>query len=131
MSLLAPLAFRLGGAALAVAAVVAGYHFMPLVGPQARLDRAAAKIEAKDEALAGAATALRVAAAEIRGRDELINTQADQARDDAGDASAFWKGQCRHAFDAGYATCPRGDADPGGVRDLRSIQSAGAFKAPG
>lgn len=126
------LALRLAGAGAAVALVVAGYHFTPLIGPQARLDRAADKIAVRDQALLAARDALRNAAAEIRARDDIINAAADHERDDAAQISAFWKGQCRGAFDAGYASGSAAGAggDPGELRDLRDLQAAGAFKAP-
>jgi len=126
------LSLRVGGAALALALVAGAYHFTPVIGPQARLDRAAAKIAAKDQALVAAAGALRTAAAEIRGRDDIIKSAAEHERNDAAQISAFWKGQCRGAFDAGFASGSTAGAggDPGELRDLRDLQAAGAFKAP-
>lgn len=124
------LGWRLAGAGVAVALVAAAYHFAPVIGPQARLDRAAAQLAAKDLALTAAAGALRTAAAEIRARDQLIDNQADLASRDAGQAAAFWKGQCRHAFDAGYASRRCAGPEPERLRDLRDLQAAGAFKAP-
>lgn len=129
MSFLTPLALRVGGAVAAVALVVAGYHFTPVIGPQARLDRAAGVIAAKNDALRASADALRRAAYDLRVRDQRIVDLAERESGDAADASAFWKGQCRHAFDAGYAARRCDGADPDGVRDLRSLQSAGAFRA--
>lgn len=129
MIALGGLGWRLAGAGVAAALVASAYHFAPVVGPQARLDRAAARIEAKDAALIAARDALQDAAAEIRSRDELINTQAELARDDAGQAAAFWKGQCRHAFDAGFASRRCDGSEPERLRDLRDLQAAGAFKA--
>ena len=117
------------GAACAV--LIGGYHVLPVVGPGARLARAADQIEAKDRALLAARDALRQAAYDLRVRDQRIEDISSRERDDASAASAFWKGQCRHAFDAGYAArrCDGGD-DAGGVRDLRALQAAGAFVAP-
>lgn len=126
----AALGLRLAGLGAAVAVVVAAYHFAPVIGPHARLERVQAKIDAKDEALKTASLALRKAAYDLRVRDQKIKDQADREAADAADATAFWRGQCRHAFDAGYAArrCD-GEPDPVGVRDLRTLQSAGAFRA--
>jgi hypothetical protein len=121
---------RLAGAAAAVGVIVAAYHFAPVVGPHARLERKDAALLAAAQALRDASDALEEARYWIAVRDQQINDVADRERADAADASVFWKGQCRHAFDAGYAArrCDGGQPDDG-VRDLRALQAAGAFKA--
>lgn len=120
-----------GGLSIALAGAAA-WHHAPLIGPGARIARLEAEVTAKETALRDAAQALRIAAAAIRAREDQLINLADRERADAADASAFWKGQCRHAFDAGYAArrCDGGQPDDG-VRDLRALQAAGAFKAAG
>ena len=132
--MIGPLAPRLAVAAagaLAIAAAgAAAWQHTPWIGPAAQIARLEADRDAKAEALREAAQALRQAASEIRDREDQLINLADRERADAADASAFWKGQCRHAFDAGYAArrCDGGGPDDG-VRDLRALQAAGAFKA--
>lgn len=119
-------------ASIATAAVlVGGYHFLPVVGPHARLERAHTAIAAKNTALRGAAAALEQASKAIAARDRAIIDNAAQERVSAETAGTFWKGQCRHAFDAGYAARNCADpALPARLRDLRALQAAGAYKAP-
>lgn len=115
----------------AAAALLGGYHFLPVVGPHARLERAHSTIAAKNAALRTSAEALRQAAKAIAARDRAINENAAQERESAEAAGTFWKGQCRHAFDAGYAARNCADpALPARLRDLRALQTAGAYKAP-
>jgi hypothetical protein len=120
------------GAATLAAGGAAAWRHAPLIGPRARIERRELGLTAKGAALRQASQALRIAAAEIRAREDQLINLADRERADAADAWAFWKGQCRHAFDAGYAArrCDGGGPDDG-VRDLRALQAAGAFKALG
>ena len=85
-------------------------------------------IDGKNHDLDKAASALKVAAAQLKDRDAIIKDNAEGERRDATQTATFWKGQCRAAFDAGVAShrCP---GEPVGVRDLRSVWESGAFKA--
>lgn len=92
-----------------------------------RLDRAHKNIAAKNLALERASDELLRAAGAIRARDLAIVLNADGEAMDARQTATFWKGQCRAAFDAGYASRRCAAGEPDGVRDLRTLQSAGAY----
>ena len=101
-----------------------------------RLHRAHQSIAAKDVALARAGDDLEAAAVAIKTRDLAIRDNAADERRDATELASIMKGTCRAAFDAGYAArrCVGGDSAfvSDGLRDLRALQSAGAFPgAPG
>lgn len=85
-------------------------------------------IERKTLALREASAALKLASQAIAERDAAISRQANHERDDANQATAFWKAQVRASFDAGRSTCPRvaGEPDAGGVPDLRDLWTPGA-----
>lgn len=100
-------------------------------GLAGRLTASQVLAERRAAALTKASTALKIASQAIRDRDAALIENGQQEADDATDAAKFWRGQCKSAFDAGYASrrCGAGDPDAGGVRDLRALQSAGAFRA--
>lgn len=119
-----------GFAGLAVGlALMAGWERLPWgLGP--RLDRAEAASARKGAALVRAAGALRTAQRAIAKRDQAITDNAEGEAIDAGATANFWKGQCRAAFDAGYAArrCAAADAS-GDVRELRDVWGRGAWRA--
>lgn len=92
-----------------------------------RLDRAHQALRVSASALQRASGALEGAAEAIRTRDAAIAANAALEATDAGQAAAFWKGQCRAAFDAGYASRRCADGVSDGVRDLRTLVAPGAY----
>lgn len=88
------------------------------------------KIETQRDALKEAAQALHKAADAIRDRDDALSLNAAREASDATETATFYRGAARDAFKAGLASRPRCPGEPAGVRDdLRSLQSAGAFRA--
>lgn len=100
-------------------------------GLAGRLAASEATAGRRAAALTNAATALKIAGQAIRDRDAALINNGQQEADDATDTAKFWRGQCKSAFDAGYASrrCSAGEPDAAGVRDLRALQAAGAFRA--
>lgn len=97
-------------------------------GLSGRLTASEALADRRAAALKNASTALRFAAGAIRDRDRALTDNGKQEATDATDAAKFWRGQCKSAFDAGYASRRCDQPDAGGVRDLRSLQEAGRFR---
>lgn len=110
----------LGSAALTLLAGVEGFYIKHLWSVVA--EKKAETRKALD--------ALKLADTAIHDRDLKLQANADHEAKDASELANLWKGQTRAAFDAGYAShrCP---GEPTGLRapDLRSLWSAGAFKA--
>jgi hypothetical protein len=100
-------------------------------GLAGRLTASESLADRRAAALTKAATALKIASQAIRDRDAALIENGRQEADDAPDAAKFWRGQCKSAFDAGYASrrCGAGEPDAGGVRDLRRLQEAGAYRS--
>jgi hypothetical protein len=100
-------------------------------GLAGRLTASESLADRRAAALTKAATALKIASQAIRDRDAALIENGRQEADDATDAAKFWRGQCKSAFDAGYASrrCGAGEPDAGGVRDLRRLQEAGAYRS--
>jgi hypothetical protein len=100
-------------------------------GLAGRLTASESLADHRAAALTKAATALKIASQAIRDRDAALIENGRQEADDATDAAKFWRGQCKSAFDAGYASrrCGAGEPDAGGVRDLRRLQEAGAYRS--
>lgn len=96
-------------------------------GLATKLDRSEAVSAKKSKALDEAATALKIAAQAIRDRDEALHRNADHEAKDATNTNRFWRGQCRSAYDAGFAAGGSG-GNPNGVRDLRTLWSQGAWR---
>lgn len=121
-------AYAIAGAVIAGGGAV-GWHWAPVIGPQAQF-------VAKDKRIADLAVKLKASQEAVEARDRAIRARdaatADNAATAASEAAqlaAMMKTTCKGAFDAGYASrrCTAG-APPAGVRDLRSIQAAGAFR---
>lgn len=133
MSLFPPqyqLAAKAVGVGLVLAAGATAWHWTPLVGPHATIARLRDQITAKDTLLRAASAALTSASAAISQRDAALKDNGSQAAGDANDTAKFWSGQCKAAFNAGYASrsCSA-PAVPDGVRgDLRSLWSDGAYQ---
>lgn len=118
------------------AAVVAGtgagaWHWTPLVGPQAQF-------VAKDKRIAALTADLDKARRDVKDRDKAIadrdadlRENGETAAKEAERLALSCRLTCKGAFDAGYSArrCPAGGAPDNGVRDLRSLQANGAFKA--
>lgn len=120
-------------ATAAIAAVLFGSGvsaavFTPIIGANAQLTR-------KDETITVLRESLKASEDAVEARDKAIVERDTQTADNAATAAseaaqlaAMMKTTCKGAFDAGYASrrCAAG-APPAGVRDLRAIQSSGAF----
>ncbi|PHY13391.1 hypothetical protein CSW58_06070 [Caulobacter sp. B11] len=107
--------------------VMAGYERAPW-GLAARLDRSDSARTRAALALTRAGGALTLAADQIRARDKAMKSNGRGEALDAAATAQFWKGQCRAAYDAGYASrsCS-GPAADDRVRDLQGLWSAGAY----
>ena len=111
-------------------AIMGAWERLPW-GYAGRAVHAEAESARKSKALLAASDALKTAAKVIRDRGAAITENAAQESQDATSTASFWKGQCRAAFDAGYASrrCD-GPAPAGGVPDLREAWGAGRFQSP-
>ncbi len=121
----------LAGAAVTAAIGAGLWHWTPYIGPHAHIARLEADIAHKGDALLKASDALRRASTAISDRDKLLKSNGAQATGEANDTAKFWSGQCKAAFNAGYASrrcdAPAGDQPVGMSVDLRSLWEAGAY----
>lgn len=116
------------------AAVIAGggaatWHWAPIIGPQAQMVAKDKTITVLRESLKASEEAVEARDKAIRDRDAQTADNAATAASEAAQLASMMKTTCKGAFDAGYASrrCTAG-APPAGVRDLRAIQAAGAFR---
>lgn len=118
-----PNPYLIGGVSLVIAGAI-GFGAIQT----ARLNHAKADLADTRAELTKAAGALRTAAEAIRGRDALLVKSGAHEASDAGEMAQLMKGSTRGAFEAGRASVRCDGSQPVGVRDLRQIQAAGAFK---
>lgn len=118
------------------AAVLAGagataWHWAPLIGPQAQFVAKDKRIEK----LVGEVEAAKAETDRVTAERDQCKTAATEAGDTAAQEAERMARMSRNtykgAFDAGYASRRCTDPPVGGVRDLRSLQEAGAFRAGG
>jgi hypothetical protein len=121
----------------AVAAVLFGSGvsaavFAPVIGANAQLSRKDDTINDLRDKLKTSQEAVKARDKAIRDRDAQTADNAATAASEAEEMAAMMKRTCKGAFDAGYASrrCGSGPA-PAGVRDLRGLQSSGAFRSSG
>jgi len=120
-------------ATAAIAAVLFGSGvsaavFTPVIGANAQLVAKDKTITVLRESLKASEEAVEARDKAIRDRDAQTADNAAVAASEAAQLASMMKTTCKGAFDAGYASrrCAAG-APPAGVRDLRAIQSSGAF----
>lgn len=118
-----PNPYLIGGVSLVIAGAI-GFGAIQT----ARLNHAKADLADARAELIKAAGALRTASEAIRGRDALLVQNGAHEASDAGELASAMKGNIRDAFRAGQASVRCDGSGPVGVRDLRALQSAGAFK---
>lgn len=119
-------------AAIAAALVGSGVGaavYTPVIGAKAQLSRKDDQITALNDKLKASQEAVQARDKAIRDRDAQTAENAAVAATEAEQMAAMMKRTCKGAFDAGYASrrCTAG-APAAGVRDLRSLQAAGAFR---
>lgn len=140
LNLLPPhIRLAIAGAGLAATMAAGGlaWHLTPIIGPKARISALTDTLAKRDKTIADQVQQLQAADLSLQLRDEALKLNGQGAADEAAQASTFWRGQCRAAFEAGYASrkCTAGGAGdpgagpgPGGVRrDLRSLWADGAY----
>jgi hypothetical protein len=123
--------------AYAIAAVViagtgaTAWHWTPFVGPQAQFEAKDKRIDALTGRVKAFQATLQARDEAIKDRDAKLVENGQTAKTEAERLALSCKFTCKGAFDAGYSArrCPAGGAPDPGVRDLRTAQSAGAFKA--
>jgi len=119
-----PNPYLIGGVSLVIAGAI-GFGAIQT----ARLNHAKADLADTRAELVKAAGALHTAAEAIRGRDKQLKDNGAHETSDAGEMAQLMKGSTRGAFEAGRASVRCDGSQPSGVRDLRALQSAGAFHA--
>jgi hypothetical protein len=94
------------------------------------------QVAADKETMAGQRAALAAYDRALGQFGQAIITNRNTAASEAGQTSAFWRGQCKTAFEAGYAS---GQGHSGGAAglapdgvsdDLRTVWAKGAFQPP-
>jgi hypothetical protein len=120
-----PNPYLIGGVSLVIAGAI-GFGAIQT----ARLNHAKADLADTRAELVKAAGALRTASEAIRGRDALLIENGAHEASDAGEMAQLMRGSTRDAFQAGRASVRCDGSQPVGVRDLRALQSAGAFHTP-
>jgi len=118
-----PNPYLIGGVSLVIAGAI-GFGAVQT----SRLNHAKADLVETRAELLKAAGALRTASEAIRGRDALLVENGAHEASDAGELASALKGNIRDAFQAGRASVRCDGSQPSGVRDLRALWEAGAYR---